>query len=280
MAMYNGRRVLQVLRFGSIVKVNDQPVETFDADTKLDKQTGTTPFAQAYIKTASGNQQMIDIAQSNEAGAMVQRRAGGFISVPQNPSDDAYATPKKYVDDNFLAKRTNTTTYPQAYVKNDDGTQAAVDIVFNGYDAGSIVRRTAQGRIVCADPSAANHAATKGYVDSNYSGVYKHDVTILLNREGTGNEFYKIRGHVFNNSSTALTTLSEVFADLICEYVGDTSGNGYAVQKIPRGFAYGVFTNPRPAFIFTSSAGVVTYIDPSDTSVISDVSVSDVAAKL
>lgn len=216
MARYNGRRVLQVLRFGSIVKVDGQPVETFDADKKLDKQTGTTSYTQAYVKTNDGQQRMLDAASQANANSLVVRTNQAQILLP------------------------NQTTY----VPTDE------------------------------------QAISKRYAEGHYSGVYKHDVTILLNRAGTGNEFYKIRGHVFNNSSTALTTLSGFFADLICGYGGDTSGNGYAVQKIPNGFAYDVFTNPRAAFTFTNSAGVITYIDPSDTSVISDVSVSDVVEKL
>lgn len=213
MAMYNGRRVLQVLRFGSIVKVGGQPVETFDADTKLDKQRGNTAHNKVYVKLTDGTQAMLDVDMSAEGNSVARRNVDGNISVATIPTEN-------------------------------------------------------------------DHAASKAYVDGNFSGVYKHDVTILLNRAGTGNDFYKIRGHVFNNSSTALTTLSEVFADLICEYGGDKDGNGYAVQKIPNGFAYDVFTNPRASFIFTSSAGVITFINPSDTSVISDVSVSDVVAKL
>lgn len=216
MAMYNGRRVLQVVRTvggGTTVYVNGQPVATFDADTKLDKQKGVTTYQQFYAKKADGSQDMFNFGIQRFGSMIPQRDTNGDIYVPDTPALDICATSKKYVDNHF-------------------------------------------------------------------SGVYKHDVTILLEMAGTGNEFYKIRGHVFNNSSTALTSLSGFFADLICEYGGDRDGNGYAVQKIPRGFAYNEFTNPRSAFIFTSSAGVVTYIDPSDTSVISDVSVSDVVAKL
>lgn len=213
MAMYKGRRVLQVLRFGSIVKVGGQPVETFDADTKLDKQTGNTTYNKAYIKLANGNQGLLDMTVEASLG--------------------------------------------------------------------TIPLRDGSGRLRCKDPQGAGEEVVNvGYAIDHFSCVYKHDVTILLDMAGTGNDFYKIRGHVFNNSSTAITTLSECFSDLICEYGGDQNGNGYAVQKIPNGFAYGVFTSPRSAFIFTSSAGVITFINPSDTSVVSDVSVSDVAAKL
>lgn len=238
---------------------DNNAVNKYYADSYLlAKQTGTTSRRQAYCKEADGTQSMVNVSNDAVASTLAQRTSGGQLGVSA-PTADNHAATKKYVDDSFLAKRTNTTTYPQAYVKNDDGTQAAVDVVFNGYDAGSIVRRTAQGRIVCADPSAANHAATKAYVDAAVGQLlYLHDIEIIVTVDAT-NKLY-IKAYLINGSSTAITAIDRaIFKRMDVQYgaFGPHIANvkTCAVTKCPDGLRQDEFDEPSPAYLYQYMSG-------------------------
>jgi hypothetical protein len=69
-----------------------------------------------------------------------------------------------------LDKVTTGTSYQQAYVKNNPGTQTMINIVYQTHNEPySIVQRNADGAIYVATPTNDNHATTKKYVDDRVS---------------------------------------------------------------------------------------------------------------
>ena len=145
-----------------------EDTDQVDLSGYLQKVTTVTSERQVYAKAADGSQTMIDTAQSVVGGAIPIRSSAGHILVPDTPNNDSYATSKKYVDSNFVAKSTGTSTYAKVYVKNADGTQAMVDAVNDAYDANSIARRDSGGRIKSANPVSWNDVVIKDYADNNY----------------------------------------------------------------------------------------------------------------
>ena len=83
---------------GTTVKVNGEAVSEFDADTKVDKLE--RPDDRAYVY-AVGKDGVIalQVISDTQKGGIVQRTDGGNIWIPNMPSNDKHAVPKKYVDD-------------------------------------------------------------------------------------------------------------------------------------------------------------------------------------
>ena len=135
---------------------------------KLDKQTGATTRHQAYIKDADGTQTMFDVSGSVVASAVVRRDGNGDVIVPTSPTSNSGATSKDYVDTGLggkLDKQTSATTYPQAYIKNADGTQGQQTITY-GTTANTIVQRDSSSQInVPNTPIYDTSATSKKYVD-------------------------------------------------------------------------------------------------------------------
>ncbi len=74
----------------------------------------------------------------------------------------------------YLEKVTTTTTLPQVYVKNADGTQGMFDV--GGSPAtGKIPIYLTDGKVNVGTPTSDGQAANKGYVDTNF--VAKHTNT-------------------------------------------------------------------------------------------------------
>lgn len=69
----------------------------------------------------------------------------------------------------YLPIQNGVTTNEQAYTKNADGTQGMVDVVV-GTSGGSIVKRTSNGQVSCADATADNHAVNRGFANQTYRG--------------------------------------------------------------------------------------------------------------
>lgn len=68
--------------------------------------------------------------------------------------------------DTKLDKSTTATTNKQAYIKNADGTQTLIDVVFGASTGSSIAQRNPNGTLNVAFPNDESNAATKGYVDT------------------------------------------------------------------------------------------------------------------
>lgn len=68
----------------------------------------------------------------------------------------------------YLPIQDGVTTNPQAYIKNADGTQGMMEVVKDGYNANSLVRRTGGGQVVCYAPQGNNDAVNLSYANSNF----------------------------------------------------------------------------------------------------------------
>ena len=90
-----------------------------DSSNKLDKVSTTTTYAQAYVKTASGSQQMMNVADSVVVSSIPYRSASGTIKTA-DPEDDEDAATLKWVNRN--AKVSNVAIADNtAAIKNELG---------------------------------------------------------------------------------------------------------------------------------------------------------------
>ena len=90
-----------------------------DSSNKLDKVSTTTTYAQAYVKTASGSQQMVNVADSVVVSSIPYRSASGTIKTA-DPVDDEDAATLKWVNRN--AKVSNVEVVDNtASIKNELG---------------------------------------------------------------------------------------------------------------------------------------------------------------
>lgn len=145
-----------------------EDTDQVDLSGYLEKQTGTSTYAQVYAKKTDGTQTMYDVGTADAGNLIALRTSGGQLNVPDNPTAANHAVCRKYVQENFVAKATGSSTYAKVYVKNADGTQGTVDAVNDAYDANSIARRDSGGRIKAANPVSWNDVVIKDYADNNY----------------------------------------------------------------------------------------------------------------
>lgn len=92
----------------TLVTVNGQFQNTWNADTKLDRATHTTDYNQVYIKTAAGAEAYINVTKQTVADAVVQRNSTGTITSAY-PNNDSDVTTKAYVNEKFVAKSPTAT---------------------------------------------------------------------------------------------------------------------------------------------------------------------------
>jgi hypothetical protein len=92
---------------------------------KLNILSGVTTSPQAYVKSASGTQIMVDVTPELAPYKIVQRNADNQILVPLIPTATTHSTSKSYVDNNFLNKGNllgtadlNTITSYGLYIQN------------------------------------------------------------------------------------------------------------------------------------------------------------------
>ena len=145
--------------------------DSVDLSGYLEKVTTTTSYPQVYIKNSDGTQGMVDLTIYSTASGVPRRDANGSLYTTETtPNSNAACTSKKYVDDNFLAKQTGTTTYRQAYVKAADGTQTMIEINPSGVDAaaGRLAMYYTSGRLRVGEPSNGSDATSKQYADNTY----------------------------------------------------------------------------------------------------------------
>lgn len=174
----------------SVVTVGGSVVDTFNADTKVDKIT-TTGNDRLYGVTGAGVQTTFTIdLDSADQYTIVQRTSTGEIVCNTGTQDNRAAT-KKYVDDGLAAKlnaRTETSTYPQIYEKSSSGNNQLRYLVSTWQDDPSLfttsefkysaVQRDEVGRIQIGEPTKGVDAVNKSYADTNYNKkLYKHTCT-------------------------------------------------------------------------------------------------------
>ena len=177
----------------------DSKADKTYVDTELAKKVNnltTDSGVKAYTFNSSGNYSLAVVDTATTAGTIVRRTSGGNIMCAP-PSNNAHAATKAYVDNNFVAKQTTTSTAKRAYVYDNNGDTNVV-ISADNANGNTLVMRTNAGRIACADPNAAGQAATKGYVDNGFIAksastgvVYTNDTngnpsTIAYTNSATG----------------------------------------------------------------------------------------------
>ena len=80
---------------GTIVYQGGSPVDTFDADTKLNKRGVAL---QLYCNNSLNEPSTVSYGTAITNGLVVQRTGTGQINVPQAPADEYHAASKAYVD--------------------------------------------------------------------------------------------------------------------------------------------------------------------------------------
>lgn len=147
-----------------------EDTDQVDLSGYLPIQDGVTTLPQVYGKTEAGDQVMVNMDIAATALTIPFRDANGRTKVAA-PNADGDAANKKYVDDNFVAKRTNATTYPQAYYKKSDGTQDTYNMSYNAVD-GTIMLRSENGQVMLPNQEtyapSVDQAIGKRFADSTY----------------------------------------------------------------------------------------------------------------
>ena len=251
---------------GGHISVPDTPTQSYHATSKnyvdsyfIAKQTGDSATQEAYVKAADGSQVLVPISPANMYGAIVVRNSAGRFDV-SSPTEGNNCVNKTYVDTNFLAKHTGTTTYPQVYIKNTDGTQSVENVADCSVLASSIVRRTGAGQVrVPTTPTNEQDAASKGYVDAAVGQLlYLHDIEIIVTVDATNKLFVKALW--INGSPTAVAAIdSNTFKKMYVQYgcfgVDVENGKPCAVTKKPDAFAYDDFDGPRQSYLYQYISG-------------------------
>lgn len=211
-------------------------------DHYVAKQTGATTYYQVYGKLADGSQAMQNVSETAD-GSIVKRKADGRIYTP-NPSGNTDATNKQYVDNGFVARRTGTTTYAQAYLKLTDGSSGYIDLAYAAV-GDTLVKRTASGQVACADPTDASHAATKNYVDAAVGQLLYLHKLVLTFADVSGTDDLEVLVYLVNGSPTAITSPT---TDEYCRMTpshGLLGSNTVAITKFPPSVAYDILDYPR-----------------------------------
>ena len=167
-----------------------------------------------YATTQSGDnvvQTMLSFDQAPSSGSIVQRGAGGVVSVG-TPTADAHAATKKYVDDNFVAKNT---TIPKA-IYAVDSAQKPVNLPFTqNATQDTIAQRYTNGRLKVGAPVDAADAATKGYVDGKKTYThYIHMIRGDISERTFMEVFITVSGSSISTQVDNLTDLTALIEDV------------------------------------------------------------------
>ena len=142
--------------------------DSVDLSGYLQKVTSVTTNQQLYGKYTDGGQMMLNVAVGQVNNAVVQRNGNGQIYVPATPTEYDHAASKQYVDNNFVAKRTDTTTNYYAYCKASDGSQTTLEITGAGSGAGKIPLYVGNGNLNVGTPTADSQTVNRGYANDTY----------------------------------------------------------------------------------------------------------------
>lgn len=248
------------------------------------KRTDVTTNYYAYCKASDGSQTTLECTGGGGAGKLALYVGSGNLNVG-TPTADTQATPKKYVEDNFVAKQTGTTSFRQAYAKGTDGSQYMQ--VINGKDMDAGVDRIAaygtDGRLRVGEPVNAKDAATKGYVDAAIGQlIYTHTITLSFT---VNTRSFILNITLLNDDSTAYTSTSGT------QLLGYLQGGVYSIitNSYANASYWSVAVCPSDKY-HHSDTGIGFYltagtdgstiyvdgIDPNYNSAISNVSVTDV----
>lgn len=169
------------LKVGTAVEDSDAMPKKQVEDGFVAKVTTTSGSNLAYIAKNDGTQSTIPIAQMPYQNTVAQRGAGGTLKVGTPVGDDD-ATPKKFVEDGFIAKVT-TGNKNQAYTVDTNNQQAMMGIDESA-TAWTLARRYTAGRLKVGNPADPKDAVNLGYLVAQLDAVtgaapyFMHNVCI------------------------------------------------------------------------------------------------------
>ena len=159
----------------------------------------------AYGADKDGNIQYFPVGSG--AGCIPQTNAYGLLvgswEVFANSGSDNTYTPKKYVDDKFVARNT-TVGGNRVYASASQGDGSIKDTTFgvqSGAVANTIPVRGAEGVLGVGYPTASHHATTKQYVDE---ATVLHQITLTM-YASSGNDEIEVKFNIYSTNPNPLT---------------------------------------------------------------------------
>ena len=113
-----------------------------------------------------GVEKNVPYSSSGKEFALAQYVSGGNLVVA-TPRSDNHATTKKYVDEGFVGKVTETSTLQRAYGIDTDGTQKVFNTSVNPF-SDALVRFGSGGVVRVGEPKGDTDATPKQYVDEGF----------------------------------------------------------------------------------------------------------------
>ena len=232
------------LNVATMVTVNGEFQNMWDADTKLDKVvTSDTP--KVYVAEANGGQGVRTVDTYNASGRVALYSAsadagkadGGARINTSTPVNDYNCANKKYVDnglDTRVEKVTDTASNYRVYGCTQDGTTKMIPTMIGGSGVPSntwslaayypnnqfaAVDPTNKQILVTGDPKAPAHVANKKYVDDNFT-VYKAIFHLFVSINPDEGHELEFTGFVYttNPNITAAEALYQ-YAEVPCAII-------------------------------------------------------------
>lgn len=164
--------------YGTQVTIGGQPVEDFDADTKLDKVTTVTTKPQAYVKDTSGTNLMVSIAAIPTPRAIPLYYSTNATLKVGPAADDNDAINKGVLNttlDDYV-KKPATTNRTQVLSIEPDGRTTVLNYSPGGTNANWLVMRQTNGQIIAPNQES--------YPPNDDQYISKRGVLALLRSYG------------------------------------------------------------------------------------------------
>lgn len=155
----------------------DYAVKKALSDCKLSGEDVWTEEEKAKALELLGGVASSLVSHDAKNGTIVLRGATGAIFVGA-PKSNSHATTKKYVDDGFVAKSTDKSTYHQVYAKSANGEEQWLTDFSKGADAQTLAQRDVGGTLQVGAPTMERHATTKKYVDEGFVPQVKESASL------------------------------------------------------------------------------------------------------
>lgn len=221
----------------TLVTVNGEAQNVWDADTKLDKDTSISTYNKVYIKQPNGTQTTASATHLNAIGYMpyYSNAATSTVGAADNGGTFAVATPqqpyqpatKKYVDDGLIKKIDIPDGIPgnKCVVGYNQGSADVRTFTMGSYTSGSGHRGSiaiygTNGCLASPTPINSTDVATKGYVDtaistsSGGSKFFLHKFTANLPVEVGGaimsGWFYSTKNTQILNSTFVIQNVEDI----------------------------------------------------------------------
>ena len=144
---------------------------------KLDKDTSSTTYNQAYVKAADGGQGTINVTKQVIADAIPQRQSDGNIYVPATPAESTDAASKGYVDGQTATLQPKLTAGTNITISNN--TITAKDTTYTA-GSGISISNNVISNTRAAAPTYYMHSV---YARSASSGVVLY--ASIINKSAT-----------------------------------------------------------------------------------------------